>query len=95
MKTKLKNLAMAATLALIPTINIHAQTASAPAGNAVPVTVDNFGRAESFVPQPSLRAAIGTFGRSRTLLAVLTNVSLSSADRISRSPPSKYTIALR
>ncbi len=39
MKTKLTHLALAATLALIPTIDCQAQT--------VPVTVDNFIRAES------------------------------------------------
>jgi hypothetical protein len=47
MKTKPAILALAVTLALIVTINIQAQTASAPAGNAVPVTPDNFNRAET------------------------------------------------
>src|SRR5882757_4663158 len=47
MKIKLTILALAATLAPIRIINLRAQTTSAPAGNAVPVTVDNFARAES------------------------------------------------
>lgn len=47
MKIKLTNRALAAMLVLITAINLQAQTTSAPAGNAVPVTVDNFIRAES------------------------------------------------
>jgi len=42
MKTKLTNPALAGTLALIPTINLSAQT-----NNTVPVGVDNFIRAET------------------------------------------------
>ncbi|HZF14686.1 MAG TPA: DUF1254 domain-containing protein [Steroidobacteraceae bacterium] len=47
MKTRLTQAALVATLALIPTLNLPAQTAAAPTVAVVPVTADNFIRAES------------------------------------------------
>jgi hypothetical protein len=47
MTLKLQILTLAATLALTPTISIQAQTAAATASDLVPITVENFIRAES------------------------------------------------
>jgi hypothetical protein len=58
MKTKRITLA----LALFSPINIPAQTPSAPASNAVPVTADNFIRAESDAVFTGL-VAQGGFGK--------------------------------
>jgi hypothetical protein len=47
MKTKLTNLLLAVTLVMSPVIDLQSQTPASPAGDAGPVTVDNFTRAES------------------------------------------------
>ena len=69
MKAKFTNLAAWVVAALTATLDIQAQTASAPAGNAVPVTVDNFIRAETdmYFTKFANRGGFGKFNHSRDL----------------------------
>src|SRR5882672_4303830 len=63
MKTRLTQAALVATLALIPTLNLPAQTAAAPTVAVVPVTVDNFIRAESDLYFTAIALKEGGFGK--------------------------------